>query len=120
MIHLLAVIAQAPPTTPGATPQQPGAMSFLPIAIMMGVVVFIFMSSSSQRKREKRERETLLSRLSKNDRVLTIGGIIGTIVLVKDDEVVLKVDESTNTKMTFLKSAVQRILSDEGAGSAAR
>ena len=67
----------------------------------------------AQKKREKRERDEMHARIAKNDRVLTVGGVIGTIVSVKDTEVVLKVDESTNTKMTFLKSSVQRILSDE-------
>jgi preprotein translocase subunit YajC len=55
----------------------------------------------------------MYARLAKNDRVLTIGGVVGTIVSVKEDQVVVKVDESTNTKMTFLKSAIQRIMSDD-------
>ena len=52
----------------------------------------------------------------------TLGrGPIGTIVSVKDDEVVLKVDESSNTKMIFIKSAVQRVLTDDaGVASAGR
>jgi len=45
--------------------------------------------------------------------VLTIGGVVGTVVSVKDDQVVVKVDESTNTKMTFLKSAIQRVVTDD-------
>ncbi len=53
------------------------------------------------------------ARLAKNDRVLTIGGVIGTIISVKDSEVILKVDESTNTKMTFIKTAIQRIITDD-------
>ena len=58
--------------------------------------------------------------LTRNDRVLTIGGAIGTVVSVKDNEVVLKVDESTNTKMTFVKTAIQKIMTEDqpvGAGS---
>ena len=64
-------------------------------------------------KRERREREDMYARLAKNDHVLTIGGVVGTIVSVKDDQVVVKVDESTNTKMTFMKSAIQKIMSDD-------
>ena len=70
------------------------------------LVVFMLLSSRGQKKREKRQREELYAKMSKNDRVLTIGGVIGTIVSVKDDEVVLKVDESSNTKMISIKSAV--------------
>jgi len=111
MIDTMSVLAQDSPATPA--PQSGGQFLFL--ALMVGMVVFMVLTSRSQRKREQRERESMLSRLSKNDRVLTVGGVIGTIVSIKDDEVVLKVDESTNTKMTFLKTAVQRILNDEPA-----
>jgi preprotein translocase subunit YajC len=93
-------------------PGPSGATLLIP-AMMIGFIVFMFLSMRSQKKREQREKEEMHARMSKNDRVLTIGGVIGTIITVKDTEVVLKVDESTNTKMTFLKSAVQRILADE-------
>jgi preprotein translocase subunit YajC len=81
-------------------------------AMMVAVVVFMLLSARSQRKREQRTKDEMHAKLSKNDRVLTIGGVVGTIVSVKDTEVVLKVDESTNTKMTFVKTAIQRILAD--------
>lgn len=92
-------------------------MSYIPIAFLFAMIVLMFMTARSQKNREKKERDNMYTRLAKNDRVLTIGGIIGTIIAVKDTEVVLKVDESTNTKMTFMKTAVQRILSDEPSDS---
>lgn len=108
----LALLAQ------NQTPQsQPGGLPLLFPALLMAFVVFMLLSARSQKKREKRERDEMYARLAKNHRVLTVGGVIGTILAVKDDEVVLKVDESTNTKMTFIKSAIQRILADEKAGS---
>ena len=88
-------------------------MSFMFPALLLGMVVFMLLSARSQKKREKRERDQMHAGLTKNERVLTIGGVIGTIISVKDNEVVLKVDESTNTKMTFLKTAIQRKLDDD-------
>ena len=112
MRSLIGLIAQTTPT--GASPGQPSpAAPFLLPAMMLALLAFMLLSARSQKKREKRERDEMHARIAKNDRVLTVGGVIGTIVSVKDTEVVLKVDESTNTKMTFLKSSVQRILSDE-------
>jgi len=90
----------------------PGAVFLLP-ALLMGMLVFFFLTNRSTEKRKTRERDAMFNRLAKNDRVLTIGGIIGTVHTLKDNEVVLKVDESTNTKMTFLKTAIQRIITDE-------
>ncbi|MEK6798474.1 MAG: preprotein translocase subunit YajC [Planctomycetota bacterium] len=95
---------------------QPGgsspAASFFPIALMLAFVVFMLLTSRSQRRREQRDRDSMQGRLAKNHRVLTVGGIIGTVMSVKDDEVVLKVDETTNTKMTFLRSSIQRIFDE--------
>ncbi len=95
-------------------PQGPSqSMSFLLPALLLAFLVFMLLSARSQKKREQRQRDELHARMAKNDRVLTIGGIIGTVFSVKENEVVVKVDETTNTKMTFLKSAIQRILDDD-------
>ena len=108
MNMLMALIAQT------QSPQgQPNPMAFMFPALLMALVVFMLLSARSQKKREKRERDEMHARLAKNDRVLTIGGVIGTIISVKDSEVILKVDESTNTKMTFVKTAIQRIITDD-------
>ena len=97
--------------TPTPTSQtNPMALMF---PLLIAMVVFMLLSSRSQKKREKRERAEMYARMSKNDRVLTVGGVVGTVVSTKDEEVVLKVDESTNTKMTFARSAIQRILTDD-------
>ena len=103
-------------TTPTGGSQN--VMGLFPIALMLGLVVFMLLSARSQKKREQREKESMYSRMTRNDRVLTIGGIIGTVMSVKDNEVVLKVDETTNTKMTFLKTSVQRILADDQPATA--
>ena len=51
--------------------------------------------------------------LNKNDRIRTIGGIIGTVVDIKDDEITLKVDESNNTKIKVIASAIGKNMSKE-------
>ena len=113
-LGLLAQDGGPPPAVPPGGGGGAGAL-FLP-AVMIAMVVFMLLSARSQKKREVQEREAMFTRLAKNDRVLTVGGVIGTVLTVKDNEVVLKVDETTNTKMTFVKSAIQRILSDAPAG----
>lgn len=116
-LPLIAIaLAQAPPRTTSS----PNPMNFVFFAMLGAMVVFMLLTSRSQKKREKREREEMFARMAKNDRVQTIGGVIGTVVSVKESEVIVKVDESTNTKMTFMKTAVQRILSDEGQTAEAK
>ena len=110
---LMLQLGQATPTGGSSN-----AMGLFPIALMLGLVVFMLLSARSQKKRDQREKEDMYSRMAKNDRVLTIGGIIGTVMSVKDNEVIVKVDETTNTKMTFIKTAIQRILTDDQPATA--
>jgi preprotein translocase subunit YajC len=44
--------------------------------------------------------------------------VLGTVVDVRDNEVVVKVDESSNTKMTFIRSAIHRVISEKKAAEA--
>jgi preprotein translocase subunit YajC len=48
--------------------------------------------------------------LKKNDRVQTVGGILGTVIEVSETEITLKVDETNNTKIKVLPSAVSRVV----------
>ena len=79
--------------------------------ILMLVVFFGIMWSGS--RREKQKRHNMLSAIKKNDRVMTVGGVIGSVVTVSDHEVTLKVDESANVKITVVRSAIQRVLADD-------
>ncbi len=100
-------------TAPAGGQQQTGPGMLIFPAMMVALIVFMILSSRSQKKREKKDRDNLMDSLSKNSKVLTIGGIVGTVISVRDNEVVVKVDESTNTKMTFTKAAIQRIITDD-------
>jgi len=61
-----------------------------------------------------RKQRELLDNVKKNDRVITVSGIIGTVSSVdrEQDRVVLKVDESSNAKITFTLASVNRVLTD--------
>ncbi|MAD78287.1 MAG: preprotein translocase subunit YajC [Planctomycetaceae bacterium] len=83
----------------------------LPLILMM-----IAFSVFGGRK-EKKKRDALMASIKKHDRVRTIGGVIGSIVEVKNDTVLLKVDESSNTRMTFSRDAVQQVLDSTDATS---
>jgi preprotein translocase subunit YajC len=92
-----------------AKQQSPYSMLIFVVAI---IVMMYFIMFREPRKRQKQQAK-MVSTLKKNDKVRTIGGIIGTVVDVKDDEVVLKVDESNNTKIRIIPSAIGKNLSTE-------
>jgi preprotein translocase subunit YajC len=101
------------PGTPGAPTQQPrggsGLDFFLPILLIM--VFFLIVTSMAGRK-EKKRRAALLSGVKRGDRVQTVGGEIGTIVDLSESEMTLRVDETSNTRIRFARSALQSILKE--------
>ena len=84
---------------------------FLPIALF---ALFYFIMIRPQR-REQAKHQALLAELKKNDRVLTSGGIFGVVTNVNREanEVTIKVDETTNTKLRVTLSSIARVLSEE-------
>ena len=80
------------------------------------LLLFIIVTSMGGRKERKR-RKAMISGLKKRDKVQTQGGIIGVITEMKDDEIVLKVDEGSNTKIRFARSAVQQVLRSSASES---
>lgn len=80
-----------------------------PMLMVFMIMYFIWLRPQ---KRKEDERRRLLDSLKKNDRVVTVGGIYGTVVSTKEDEVVLKVDDEKNVKMRFTRSAISKIVSE--------
>ena len=93
-----------------------GGGSLLMFMFLPLILVMILFSVFGQRK-ERKKREALLSSVKKHDRVRTIGGVIGAVVEIKPDTILLKVDESSNTRMTFARDAVQQVLESEEEAS---
>ncbi len=71
------------------------------------IAVFYFLIIRPQRKREK-ETKAMINAVKKGDKVVTIGGIRGTVTSVKDAVITLKVDD--NTKIEFSKSAISSVI----------
>ncbi|MCD6220404.1 preprotein translocase subunit YajC [Candidatus Calescamantes bacterium] len=85
----------------GTTGGGGGIVSLLPLVFIF--FIFYFLLILPQRKKEK-EHQRMLQSLQKGDKVVTTGGIYGTVVNIKDKSVVLKVDD--NTRIEFTKSSI--------------
>lgn len=85
---------------------------FVPV-IIIGILSY-FLLIRPERKRSA-ETADLLKSLKKNDHIVTIGGIYGTIVNVQEgsDTITIRVDENTNTKLRIRRSAVSAIVKDD-------
>ena len=100
----------ADPSAP--TTQQPQGMPTI-FYIVFPALLFMIVFSMSGSRKEKKKREAMLSTLKKGDRVQTIGGILGAVVEVRDEHVVVKIDENTNTRVKLSRSAVQSVVQEK-------
>lgn len=87
-----------------------GGMGLLVIELVIFIAIFYFLILGPQKKQRK-AIEQMLAGLQMGDKVLTIGGIIGKIVKIKEDEVVIETGTG-NEKSTikFQKNAISRVL----------
>lgn len=87
----------------------PGGMlsMLLPFILMFVVMYFLILRPQ---KRKERERKALLSRVKKNDRVVTGGGIHGLVTSVRENEVILRVDDAKDVKIKVDRSAIVAVL----------
>ncbi len=114
------------PLVPGTGTGAPGAARPAPQGDLLTMMwpmfaiigVFLLISIMTGRK-DKKRRESLMKGLGKGDKVQTIGGILGTVVEVGDDDVLLRVDETSNTRIRFAKAAVQQVLRSNSAPNGA-
>lgn len=77
--------------------------SALPFVVMMVIFYFLFYRPQ---KKEQKKRQDLLSSLKKGDRIITVGGIYGTITALSEKTVTLKVAEKVEIDMS--RSAVSQ------------
>ncbi|MEB2308118.1 MAG: preprotein translocase subunit YajC [Candidatus Brocadiaceae bacterium] len=94
----------------------PGGMLSMLLPFILMFVVMYFLILRPQKRKEK-ERKILLSRIKKNDRVVTAGGIHGLITSVRENEIILRVDDAKDVKLKIDRSAIVTVLevSDDDA-----
>ncbi|GAB6392716.1 MAG: preprotein translocase, YajC subunit [Treponematales bacterium] len=105
----------------GAAEAPSGAAAFVQFIPFIAIIaIFYFLIIRPQNKKQK-ETQKMLAALKKGDKIVTIGGIHGVIHSVKENSVIVKVDE--DTKVEFTRSAIASVTSqgreeDEGGKQA--
>jgi preprotein translocase subunit YajC len=109
MIELAYAQAAAPPGAPSAADQMLHMVTIL--AITVGIFYFLIIRPQ---QRKQKETEAMLASIRKGDRVLTSGGLYGTVIGKgpKDDVVVLKVAD--DVKMEFSRQAIVQVVERSG------
>jgi preprotein translocase subunit YajC len=107
MIHLLLADGDA------------GALLGNPLVMIVPIFILFFFMILRPQRRQQQEVRKMLENLKKNDRVVTIGGIRGSVLSVNRDidEIVIKVDDTTKLRMTV--SAISRVETADGKSETA-
>lgn len=88
-----------------------GPMGMFGPLVLIVLIMYFFMIRPQQKK--QKETQKMLDALKKGDKVITIGGIHGTVASTKDNIVVVKVDD--NTKIEFNRTAIATVVVDKPA-----
>jgi len=90
-----------------AAPQGNPMMQFLPLLIIMFAIMY-FLIIRPQKTKEKKRLE-LISNVRKQDRIVTTGGVHGVVTSVKENEVLIRVDDAKDVKLKIDKSAITSV-----------
>ncbi len=115
--RFIPLLLGAPATDGGSAAGGSGQLFTTFITFGLVILIFYFLIIRPQSKRQK-ETKRMLEALKKGDKVATVGGIRGTVLSVKDDSIVVKVD--ANTKLEFTKSSVSQVLEPAGTRSSSK
>ena len=94
----------------GQASQQSPFGSMLPLIVIFGI--FYFLIIRPQQKKSK-EHQSMLNALKKDDKIITNGGMMGTVTLVKGEIIEVKIADSV--KVQLVKSGVNKVVKQETA-----
>ncbi len=84
-----------------------GLASMIPFVLIIAIIYFLMIRPQSKKAKQHAQ---MLAELKKGDKVVTIGGVYGSIVNVKDKTFIIKI--SANTDIEILKSSVAEIVAE--------
>ena len=89
----------------GAGADSGGLMGFLPILLMFVVLYFIMIRPQMKRQKETR---AMLEALAVGDEIITVGGILGKVTAIKDQNITVEI--ASGTEVIMQKGAITAVL----------
>ncbi len=103
---MLEILAQETP----ATGPDAGSPFANPLPLLMIFLVIWWVLVIGPHRKKQKARQGRVDELKKGDRVLTRGGIVGTVVTSTDDQVTLKIDADGKVRVPFDKSFIEDVI----------
>jgi preprotein translocase subunit YajC len=109
-------VAQVPAGVPAKAPPQNNAMEWVwTLGWMLALLAIVYFLMIRPEKKRAQERKSLLDKLQRGNKVVTIGGLHGEIVSVKDDTVILLVDAEKGATLKFSRSAINNVITESSS-----
>ena len=86
------------------------AVQFAPLVLIFAVFYFLLIRPQQQRQKELR---SMLGALKRGDRVVTGGGIVGTVTKTKDNDV--EVEIADNVRVTVVRDTITAVVNPKPA-----
>ena len=109
---LAASLQAAAPAAPGGSGLT-GLIQYLPFVLIIGVFYFLLIAPA---RKQRQKTQGMLSALKTGDKVVTSGGLIGTIVRVGTDDNILKLRIAPSVEVEITRGAVAGLQSEPPAG----
>jgi preprotein translocase subunit YajC len=87
-----------------------GSLGGLPFILLFFVAMYFLLFAPQQRK--QKQWQAMLAQIKSGDKVTTTGGLRGTVVTVKDDVLILRV-QPDGVKLEIVKSAIAAVTTEE-------
>lgn len=87
-----------------------GSLTGLPLLLIMFAAMYFFLIAPNQKK--QKQWQTQLAALKVGDRISTTGGLRGTVVLLKDDAVIVRT-QPDGVKLECLKSSIAAVTTED-------
>lgn len=87
-----------------------GSLGGLPFILLFFVAMYFLLFAPQQKK--QKQWQAMLAQVKSGDKVTTTGGLRGTVITVKDDVIVIRV-QPDNIKLEIVKSAIAAVTTEE-------
>ena len=105
----IVLLQDAPPAAPSQSPLG-GWTSMLPLLLIFAIFYFVMIRPEGKKRKD---REAMLQRIKKGDRVMTTGGMYASVAQVQDDVITLQVADGVRVR--FSRQAIQSVVEEGSA-----
>lgn len=79
--------------------------------MLVGMLVVMYFFMIRPQKKQEKELAEMRDNLTVGDEIITTGGIVGSVIIIKDDKLML--ETGNGSKITILRSSVRTVLKDD-------